>query len=256
MTHGDSDRSHHSISPLRSVGGRDGLNLELSVPSLRAHPRSSKFLSPASAPLARSVSHESRSSERSSHRSLSDQIGSNVNTVQTCVETIPQLSPLADSSRGQATEPLPPSSASSNGHPRLPRTSSAEQHYTLNANTTASPRLNTTVEDVSQAITSRVANCFKTGTLDEFQMQMIVQTSLLSLMGPQASSPKSVNSRFSNHSAPHGRQIFCDECPKTLTRHCDMKYAFLTSSISCSKLLTALQEAQKATFEALWLHFS
>lgn len=225
--HAESNHARYSPSPSRGSGGYDDFPNGAPVPSHGAHSRSSRVLSTMSAPLMRSVSRDSRVSD-----ATSDQIRSNDNYVRKESKTTTLLNSLLDASAEYPIDAVhsPPGSVTS--HPRLDHPSSTGQRRILNPNAT-SQMLSTALADVSQAITS-VAHCFKAGTLDEAQMQMIVQTSLLNLIGSQASGQRLPRSQSSTRSAPRGGQIWCDECNKSVARHCDMKYVHIQTPTSRS----------------------
>lgn len=227
--HGESDHARYSPSPSRMSGAFDDLFNGLPVPSRRAHSRSSGLLSTTSAPLMRSVSRCSRSSE-----AVSDHIPSNGNSVLKDGKTTPLPNSLLDASGEHSMDTVQSSPASVTSRPRRDHPSSTGQRRISNPNAT-SLLLNTAVADVSQAISSSVANSIKAGTFDEAQMQMILRTSLLNLIGSQASSQRPVRNQSSNRSAARGEPLSCDECHKSVARLCDMKYVHLRSSTSCSK---------------------
>lgn len=176
----------------------------------RPYAPSSRLPSTTSAPLMRSVSRGSRSSE-----AASDHVRLSGNFVQD--------TSLLDVSGEQSIDTIRSSPGSVTSHPPLDHPSSTGQRRISDLDAT-SPLLDTVVADVSQAITSSVANCLKAGTLDETQMQNIVHTRLLNLLGSQGSGQGSVRSKSSKRSAGRAGHITCDECDKSVTRHCDMKY--------------------------------
>lgn len=226
--HAESNHARYSPSPSRVSGGYDDFPDGVLVPSHGAHPRSSRVLSTMSAPLMRSVTRDSRFSD-----ATSDYMRSNDNYVRKDSKTTTLLNSLLDASAEDSIDTVHSSPGSVTSHPRLDHPSSSGQRRLLNPNAT-SQMLNTAVANVSQAITSSVANCLKAGTLDEAQMQMIVQTSLLTLIGSQAPGQRLSRSQSSTRSAPRGGQIWCDECNKSVARHCDMKYVHVQNPTSRS----------------------
>ena len=219
--HGESGHARYSPSPSQMSGAFDDVLDGYPVPRHRAHSRPSRLLSTTSAPMMRSVSRGSRSSE-----AASDHLRPNGNLVRTDSKSTSLLiSPLGVSGE-QSVELIQSSPGSVTSHPQSDPSFSTGQRRISNSNATF-PMLDTTVADVSQAISSSLANCLKAGTLDQAQMQMIVQTSLLSFRGSQASNQRFVRSRSSTESAGRRGQIACDECDKSVARRCDLKYVHL-----------------------------
>jgi len=208
--------------------GLDGFLDGLPISRHRPYARSSRLPSTTSVPLMRSVSRGSRSSE-----AASDHVRLSGNFVQD--------TSLLDVSGEQSIDTIRSSPGSVTSHPPLDHPSSTGQRRISDLDATF-PLLNSVVADVSQAITSSVANCLKAGTLDETQMQIIVHTRLLNLLGSQGSSQELVRSQSSNRSAGRGGHITCDECDKSVARHCDMKYVHSRSNLILMPLII-LQEA-------------
>lgn len=233
MIHRDGDKPCQSAPAPRAMHGRPKLNREIADPHFRSRLDQSKLLLPQSASLSRSVSRGSTSSEKLIYKPLSDRGRTGFDDVQQNDVVNPRLSQWLDPSGGQALGALQPLTPTLNRQFEVTVIPSARQHRPPDEDPSPSPK--ETLEDVLHSITSKVANGFKKGTMDESQMQTILQTSLLSLIGrPRRPSSKSVTSRSSNHSAASGKQISCDQCNKFMTRHCDMKYAFVSSSLLAS----------------------
>lgn len=184
----------------------------------RAQARSPKLLPTTSAPLMRSISRGSRSSD-----AASDHVRPSSHAVGEHSQLISPPTILLDPSGAPPININQSSPSSVTSHPPLDHPSSTGQRRVSTPNAT-SPLLNSAVADISQAIRSEVANCFNAGTLDEARIQTIVQARLLSLLSSQASTQSLPRSQSSNRSATRGEQLSCNECHKSVARRCDMKY--------------------------------
>lgn len=84
-------------------------------------------------------------------------------------------------------------------------------------------------EQVSQKFASDVVKRMSTGTLEE--IQSILKQSVLSLFNADGSRKRSSEDASLDETSDRKRKrVACEYCPKTMIRHCDLKYAALSSA--------------------------
>lgn len=84
-------------------------------------------------------------------------------------------------------------------------------------------------EQVSQKFASDVVKRMSTGTLEE--IQSILKQSVLSLFNADGSRKRSSeDASLVDTSDRKRKRVACEYCPKTMIRHCDLKYAALSST--------------------------
>lgn len=197
------------------------------------------------APLVRSVSGASRSSGKS----LRSRAGSG----QQALRVVSQTRPL---SRQRSASSRDSSPATRNDGSPSSRSTSTRHGHTEQQNSTSAPAFDQSLADVSHAIASQVAQSIsQTGVADEAQMQMIVQTSLRNIVGSQTIRQGTREAQPTNQVFGRKGPLRCDQCPRTLSRQCDLKYFYpLEQRLGLPWELSELQEAQEAAFETLRLH--
>ena len=88
-------------------------------------------------------------------------------------------------------------------------------------------------EQVSQKFASDVVKQMRKGTLEE--IQSILKQSVLSLYNVDGSRKRtSEDASFDEASDRKRKRVACEYCPKTMIRHCDLKYAALSSAAACT----------------------